>query len=99
MVTSWERAGMDKDTIVVGDFILNSSEWDSEIGKRRRLMETVNNKVVTKGFIEVINEGTHRAPNRVTMIEYEWRNFPRILIEVGVTFNGDFDHTMIREKI
>ena len=80
------------------DFILNSSEWNSEIGQRRRLMETVNNKVVTKGIIQVINEVTQEALNRGTMIDHEWSNFPMILVEVGVTFNRDWDHNMIWEE-
>ena len=52
----------------------------------------MNNKVVMEGFTQVINEWPHRAPNRETIIDHVWSNWPSRLVEAGVTYNEDSDH-------
>ena len=52
IVNSWERAGVRRDTVVMGDLNIDYNDWRTALGQKRRLIEEVNNYIVTKDLIQ-----------------------------------------------
>ena len=95
IVNNWENAGRAGDTLVLGDLNLNFVDWDNNLGVNKKLIEEVNDKIVTIGFTQTVDKVTHRGRTSDSLIDHSWTNCHRRVIETTTELQTASDHDLI----
>ena len=97
---NWEKAGGERDTILLGDLNIDFKKWDSSTGFKAKLVDLVKKPIVQSGFVQLVNEYTWFQPGKCpAILDQIWCNNLHRIVQVQILSNARSDHNVVIARV